>query len=90
MARDTFEIQKTFVVSTGHLHEDFRRWRMRPLATWHGEYGWEVWVGTAARMPRTAEYRPLRSILRTAKRLGCSYARFDVDGPEYDSFPWFE
>ena len=55
-------------------------------------YGWLVYVGEIdSNWPPASMSEAFRTILKTAKELGCGYVRFDRDGrtyPELETFDW--
>lgn len=86
------EIHSLLVVSTAHITLDEAR-MLDACGYARGEYGWFFLVG-ARGFHVLAEIEcfseGLKSLVRTARRLGCQYVMLDCDADELDDVPTYE
>lgn len=97
-----FEIQKTLVVSTGHITQDDSKILAEAandgltlgtlLITYDSEYWHILYLTTltqsSARMAGLST--ACRKWIKIAKDLGCDWIKFDRDGEVYEDYPTFD
>lgn len=89
-----FEIARSLVLSTAHMHPATARDWM-PRCPWScfekGDYGWFMHVCDDVGITE-AEGVPLeiRSAIHIAKRENCAWIMWDCDGPQSDELPDFD
>ena len=95
--KDPF-IFKVLDISTGHMtKEDNQRLQnansnnMAISAYELEEYGWLAYVGDIDNNWPTEDWSTaFRTVMETAKEMGCNYVRFDRYGRDYEELPKFD
>lgn len=92
---DTPGIEKNLVVSTGHLSkETMAQLEMKPCPLscckldW--DYGWLVWVYDEADVAEHQIPSDLAQLMPLARKLGCTWIRFDADASTVDGYEVFD
>lgn len=80
--RDRDHVQPMLIASTNHLNSKMRR-LLESLAPGIIEYDWGWIVRT------DAELNALEPILAIARARGCSWIKFDEEGPIFEGLPTF-
>ena len=87
------EIEKTLVISTGHLSMQSREWMDAPdgaracLSFMAWDYGWAIHTG---RVPNPEIPADVEACLVAGRRHQCAWVRLDGDAERYGGLEWFE
>lgn len=99
-----YEIQRSLVVSTGHINKKDRdgidfyakssvgsdEEHPYRIVVYIFEYGWLVWVDPKFTSPDYKGFSPtFKKLIKLAKTHKCQYIRIDRDGPQYDGLEIF-
>ncbi len=87
------EIEKTLVVSTGHIQYSTTKW-MDDEKNWHVsvdayDYGWRVYIGSEFGPDRHIP-PDLYALMKLAHNNGCKWLRLDCDADTIDGFQEFD
>ena len=91
-----FEIEKTLVLSTGHVTSKVAKWlESGQLFSNSYDYGWVIPANFSGKdladeECSEADLACVEAATKLAKELGCQWVKFDQDGEQTDRLEYYE